>query len=86
MTSKQTHLVFAIMLTLACSLTVHTAFQGVDRKATSEQSTSVSTKPSKGLSSSASRLIFHTKMVVEESLIITKESLNAIIDTALEIL
>ncbi len=41
---------------------------------------------SNGLPSSASRLIFHTKMVVEESLIITKESLNTIIDAAIEIL
>lgn len=86
MTSKHTHLIFAIVLTLTCSLTVHTAFQGADRRAYSKTLASESNSQSECLSNSASRLIFHTKMVVKQSLIITKESLNTVIDAAIEVL
>jgi len=86
MTTKQTHIIFGILLALACSLTVHTAFQGVEETMPNNQPHNVDMPLPQNLSTSTSKLIYHTKMVVQESLIVTRESLNAILDVAIKTL
>lgn len=86
MTSKQTHITFSVLMALVFSLIVHASFQGVEPMKSPIKVQNTNRQSHTDLSTSASKLIFHTKMVVHESLILTKESLNTILDTVIETL
>ena len=84
MTTNQTHLSFALLILLAASITTYTAFEG---KAADNASIESTTKSDAiALSQSMSSLIYHSKMVVSESLKVSKNSINLILDNTIETL
>ena len=77
---------FALLILLAASVTTYTAFKG---KANNSQAINSSTTTKNNvimLSKSMSNLIYHTKMVVSESLNISKSSINVVLDSTIETL
>jgi len=84
---NRAYLVVTIIVTIAVNVAVSNLTRSQSKKdCTISTQSHDQPKDLRQLSSSASRLIYHSKMIVAESIVVTKHSINLILDSAIKAL